>query len=148
MAIIPQPGLFSWDQVGVQRPMAFGGFEADRGTLKYKCPAVCYNSPCPGRSTCPVHTCVRIKLDEDRRIFTPAARSSYTWKRLYKQRTSVERVFSRLDVSYGFERHFIRGQSKMALRCGLALIVMLATALGRVRQGRPELVRSLVKAAA
>ena len=35
----------------------------------------------------------------------------------------------------------------MKLRCGLALSVMLAIAVGRLRQERPDLTRSLVKAA-
>ena len=35
----------------------------------------------------------------------------------------------------------------MKLRCGLALSVMLAIAVGRLRQKHPELMRSLVKAA-
>ena len=35
----------------------------------------------------------------------------------------------------------------MRLRCGLALSVMLAIAVGRLRQKQPELMRSLVKAA-
>ena len=60
----------------------------------------------------------------------------------------MERVNSRLDVSYGFERHFIRGMDKMKVRCGLALVVMLATALGHVKENRKELARSLVQTAA
>ncbi len=36
----------------------------------------------------------------------------------------------------------------MEFRCGLALAVMLAMALGRVRQNRRYLMRSLVRAAA
>ena len=36
---------------------------------------------------------------------------------------------------------------KMKLRCGLALLVMLAMALGRVKEKRKEMMRSLVKAA-
>ena len=36
----------------------------------------------------------------------------------------------------------------MELRCGLALSVMLAIALGRARQKLPELMRSLVRTAA
>jgi hypothetical protein len=59
----------------------------------------------------------------------------------------VERVNSRLDVSFGFEHHFIRGLKKMELRCSLALCVMLAIALGRVKEKRPDLMRSLVKSA-
>jgi hypothetical protein len=35
-----------------------------------------------------------------------------------------------LDVSFGFERHFIGGTEKMRFRVGVALVVMLAMALG------------------
>ena len=57
---------------------------------------------------------------------------------------AVERVNSRWDVSFGFEVHTIRGLKKMRMRSGLALIVMLAMALGRIRQQHPEHLRSLV----
>jgi hypothetical protein len=128
--------------------MAYGGFEKDRGCLKYRCPARHYGLECAGSAQCTVGFSVRIPLSEDRRIFTPLARSSYAWKRQYKKRTAVERVNSRLDVSFGFEHHFIRGLEKMKLRCCLALCVMLAMALGRVRQKQQEKLRSLVRAAA
>jgi len=65
----------------------------------------------------------------------------------YKKRTSVERVNSRLDVSFGFEHHYIRGLKKMKVRCGIALCVMLAMALGRAKQKRLDLIRSLIKVA-
>jgi hypothetical protein len=128
--------------------MAYGGFEKDRGCLKYRCPARHYGLECKGSGQCPVGFAVRIPLSEDRRVFTPLARSSYAWKRAYKKRTAVERVNSRLDVSFGFEHHFIRGLKKMKLRCCLALCVMLAMALGRVKEKQQEKLRSLVKAAA
>ena len=132
---------------GRRREMAYGGFERERGTLKYLCPARHYECDCPGKEHCSVNHSVRVALSEDRRVFTPLARSSYTWRREYKKRTAVERVNSRLDVSFGLERHFIRGLNKMRLRCGLALIVMLAMALGRVRENQHEHLRSLVRAA-
>jgi hypothetical protein len=132
---------------GETRAMAYGGFEKERGTLKYRCPAKHYGLECRGEAKCPLAGAIRIKLEEDRRIFTPLARSSYAWKTLYKRRTAVERVNSRLDVSFGFENHFIRGQQKMKLRCGLALIVMLAMALGRVKEKQQKKLRSLVQAA-
>lgn len=69
-------------------------------------------------------------------------------EKLYAKRTSVERVNSRIDMCYGFERHYIRGLKKMELRCGLALCVMLSIAIGRLRQAQPELMRSLTKVAA
>jgi len=134
-------------RTGVQRKMAYAGFEAKRGTLKYRCPARHYGVPCKGVERCPVRGAVRVKLSEDRRVFTPLARSSYAWKRTYAKRTAVERVNSRLDVSFGFERHFIRGLAKMRLRVGLALVVMLAMALGRVKQKQEDAIRCLVRAA-
>jgi hypothetical protein len=134
-------------KTGERRPMAYGGFEKERGTLKYRCPAAHYGVSCAGREGCPVGGSVRIALQEDRRVFTPLARSSYAWKRLYKKRTAAERVNGRLDVSFGFERHFIRGLRKMKLRMGLALVVMLTMALGRVREKRKDRMRSLVRAA-
>lgn len=130
-----------------RREMAYGGFEKDRRTLKYRCPARHYGIDCKGIERCPVAGGVRIPLQEDRRVFTPLARSSYRWEKLYKKRTAVERVNSRLDESYGFERHFIRGLKKMKLRCALALSVMLAMALGRIKEKKGEHFRSLVKAA-
>ena len=132
---------------GQQRQMAYGGFEKDRNTLKYLCPAQHYGTECPAKGQCAVKSCVRIKLDEDRRVFTPIARSSYAWERAYNRRPAIERVNSRLDVSFGFEQHFIRGQRKMELRCGLALIVMLAMAVGRIKENQEEHMRSLVWAA-
>ena len=59
--------------------------------------------------------------------------------------TAVERVNSRLDVSFGFELHTIRGRAKMKLRVGIALLVMLAMAVGSIKSGQKETMRSLVK---
>jgi len=129
-----------------QRPMAYGGFEKDRMALKYICPIRAYGLTCKGSEQC-VHAMKgeRVSLEIDRRIFTPIARSSYAWERGYKKRTAVERVNSRIDVSFGFEKHFIRGQKKMEIRVGLALCVMLAMAVGRIKEQRQELMRSLVR---
>ena len=134
-------------KTGVRRGMPYGGFEQDRETLKYLCPAEHCGISCAGKESCPVGKAVRIPLKEDRRVFTPVARSSYKWKTLYNMRTSAERVNSRLDVSFGFEKHYIRGLHKMQLRVGLALCVMLAIALGKIKENKMEQMRSLVKAA-
>ncbi|MCX7030700.1 MAG: transposase [Spirochaetes bacterium] len=133
---------------GTQPQMAYGGFERDRMTVKYRCPARHYGSSCASLKCCPVGTAVRIALDEDRRVFTPLPRSSLKWQRCYAKRTSVERVNSRLDTSFGFEQHTIRGLTKMHTRCCLALAVMLAMAVGRIKAQQAEAMRRLVKAAA
>jgi hypothetical protein len=91
---------------------------------------------------------VRIPLDTDRRIFVPIARSSYKWQRIYDGRTAVERVNSRIDLSFGFEHHFVRGKAKMMLRVGLAMVVMLSMALARIKRNQMEDIRSLIKQAA
>ncbi|MFN3481188.1 MAG: transposase, partial [Thermodesulfovibrionales bacterium] len=109
-----------------RKEMAFCGFEKDRMTLKYRCPSVAYGIECKGFAECSEGTkgkIVRIPLETDRRIFVPIARSSYKWQRIYNGKTAVERVNSRIDLSFGFEHHFVRGKAKMTLRVGLALIV-------------------------
>lgn len=139
---------------GEERPMAFQGFEADRGTLKYRCPAAAYGLECKGRQAClrdagskagDYGRVVRVDLaTHDRRMFTPTPWGSPSWKRGYARRGALERINARLDNSFGFERHFVRGRAKMTARLGLALAVMMALALGSVAAGRPERMRSLV----
>ena len=131
--------------------MAFCGFEKDRKALTYKCPSVAYGTHCSGYAQCSEGTkgkIVRIPLETDRQIFVPIARSSYKWQRIYNGRTAVERVNSRIDLSFGFEHHFIKGKEKMTVRVGLALLVMLSMALARIRRDQEQDMRSLIKRAA
>ncbi|QSZ26574.1 transposase [Aceticella autotrophica] len=134
-------------ETGERREMCNGGFEKDRNMLKKICPAKQYGLKCKCMDKCPAASGLRISLEENRRIFTPIDRSSYKWERLYKKRTSVERVNSRLDGSFGFEKHYIRGLKKMKIRCGIALCVMLAMAVGRIKEKQEDKMRSLVKSA-
>lgn len=134
-------------KTGTERRMSYGGFERDRNTLKFRCPARARGAQCKGMQQCPVGTAVRIPLSEDRRVFTPVARCSYAWKDHYDKRSAVERVNSRLAGSFGFDDPFIRGLAKMRLRCTMALSIMLAVALGRIKAGQREYLRSLTKAA-
>ena len=141
---------------GEERDMAFWGFESGRNTLKYRCPAAAYDLRCAGRETCEQGAgghpgeygrMVRIDLDKhDRRIFTPTPYGSPSWKRGYRRRSALERINNRLDHGFEFEQHFIRGLARMRTRIGVALAVMMALALGHVRAGRPESMRSLVAA--
>ena len=133
--------------------MVYWGFEGDRGTLRYRCPAEVYGLVCKGREMCERQALgletsfgrvVRVSLDQDYRIFTPIPRDTPTWKRVYAQRTAIERVNARIDQVFGFEHHTIRGLAKMRLRVGLALAVMLALAVGSIAEKKPELMRSLV----
>jgi len=136
-------------KTGEMRPMAAWGFEKDRGTLKYRCPARAYGFECKGMPLCPgaatdYGKIVRIDIDMDRRMFTPTARDTAAWQRAYDRRTAVERVNSRIDQVLGFERHTIRGLKKMEVRVGIGLVVLLSMALGRIQAGQREQMRSLL----
>ena len=133
-------------QSGTVRRMDYAGFERDRNTLKYRCPVLA-GGDCASQGKCPVGKAIRIPLANDRRVFTPVARSSYVWQDYYDQRSAVERVNSRLAGPFGFQHPFIRGLAKMRLRMTMALTIMLAMALGRIQAGQPEHLRSLVKSA-
>jgi len=133
-------------RAGETHRMAYGGFEESRATQKYLCPAKHYGFDCPRLANCELRGGLRIPLSEERRIFTPPARGTPSWRRLYKKRSAIERVNSRLDVSFGFEHHFIRGLAKMRLRVTLALTVMLGMALGRIKEKQRDKMRSLVAA--
>jgi hypothetical protein len=140
---------------GEQRDMAFQGFEADRNTLKYRCPAAAYGFQCQGRKECSAFgqvnpgaygRSIRINITKgDRRIFTPTPHGSPSWERIYNRRSSLERINNRIDNSFGFEKHYIRGKAKMQTRVGLAIAVMMAMALGHARAGRIGQMRSLVR---
>jgi len=134
-----------------QRDLVFVGFEKDRNTLKFRCPAAYYGLDCPGRAACEANANVkgdfgrvlRLSLDKDRRILTPSFINSLKWKTSYNRRSAVERVNSRVDLLLGFERHTIRGKNKLKMRMGLSLAVMLAMALGRIQAGQRDKMRSM-----
>jgi len=138
---------------GETRDMAFMGYENDRESVKYRCPAAAYGYGCAGRAEChalaPGHPgafgrIVRVPLETDYRIFVPTPRSSPSFERAYNKRTAAERFNSRIDNVLGFEDHTIRGLQKMRARMGLALVIALALAVGHLMEGRPEQIRSLV----
>ena len=136
------------------RELAFAGFEKARNTLKYRCPAAAYGLNCSGRKECEslapggvgdFGRVVRVPLETNRRIFTPVARHTFKWKKSYKKRTAVERVNGQIDRVPKSEQHTIRGKQKMTMQKSLALIVLLAMALGRIQIGQKEQMRSILK---
>lgn len=77
----------------------------------------------------------RIPLKTDPRIFTKVARNSKKWKRLYKKRTSIERVNGRIDRDFQFEKHTIRGLEKMKMFLTVTFIIQLASAKSKIESG-------------
>ena len=77
----------------------------------------------------------RIPLRTDPRIFTKVARNSKKWKRLYKKRTSIERVNGRIDRDFKFEKHTIRGLEKIKMFLTVTFIIQLASAKAKIESG-------------
>ena len=136
-------------KTGDVKIMKYGGFEKDRNAHKYRCPFVHGGVECKGTYDCEIYSkkYVRVSLKENERVFVPVARTSYKWKKLYKKRTSVERVNSRIDEVFCFEKHFIKGQQKMKLKLSLSFCVMLAMAIGKIKEDKKESIISFTKAA-
>lgn len=132
---------------GEVRPMQFAGFESDRDTLKYRCPCKYQGVDCASKDCCCIGDSVRIDIQQDIRRFSPIPHQSAGFKSMYAKRTSVERVNSRIEESFGFDKHFIRGLAKMRMRCSLAVTVMLGIAYGRIKENQEDRIRSLVKPA-
>lgn len=127
-------GKVYWtDERGKEIRLNYVGYDKETESLRYKFPAQIEDKKI-----------FRIKLDEDRRIFTPVARNTMKWKREYKKRTSVERENGRLDRDYGFEIHTIRGKEKMNMFVTMAFLVQLSMAKGKIEENKKERLSALV----
>lgn len=109
--------------------MAYEGFDRQKKCLRYSYKGKTY----------------KIYISYDERVFLPVARDSMKFERLYKARTTVERLNSRLDRDYMFEDHFIRGLDKMKLMVSLSFVIMNGMALEKIKRG-VDSIRSLKRA--
>ena len=64
-------------------------------------------------------------------------------KRLYRARSSIERVNSRLEEEVGVADHRVRGLRRIWFHALFCLIAMLLNAVAAVRLGRRDKVRSM-----
>lgn len=122
----------------IKQAMRPWGFEASRGTLKYRCPAAVFGTECPEREKCgagPYGRVVRVKNHADWRRFGPLARGTPQWKRLYSRRTACERVNARLKEGMVLDDLHVRGIRNVTLSLDLAILTLYALALGHLRRG-------------
>ena len=117
------------DEKDVQRRMHYEGYDRQKKCLRYSYSGKVY----------------KIYISYDERVFLPVARDSKKFERLYKSRTSVERLNGRIDRDYMFEDHCIRGMKKMKLMMSLTLLTMNAMALGKIRQGKTKHLAALTR---
>jgi hypothetical protein len=119
----------------IRRPMSYDGHEASRGTLKYRCPARVEGFVCGSEDKCnadkPYGMTVRVDQQIDMRRFPPIPRATKQFERLYKGRTSVERVNARLKVFWGIDDGHVKGSRRFHAHVGAVMVahVALATVL-------------------
>lgn len=131
-------------------PLVFWG--RDGASTKWRCPAALGKLACPRYTgekgvRCTLSSyglTVKLPLAQDWRRHTPVPRETKKWRRLYRRRTAVERVFGRLKGHLLLDALRVRGLAKVRVRLTLSLVVMLAAALGMAQQQRWPDLRRLV----
>lgn len=126
----------------VKKAMACIGYEKDRETIKYRCPAMHDGLPCPSLSKCNADRTyglvVRVKCQDDLRRFPPIGRATKQFERLYKGRTAVERVNARLKIFWGVDDGNVVGARRFHAHVGVVMIVHVALARWLAAQPRWE----------
>jgi hypothetical protein len=127
--------VFCYDQVSdtpVRHPMAYIGHEAERGTLKYRCPARHQGFDCPSDAACngerQYGLTVRVKQEIDLRRFPSVPRATKQFERLYAGRTAVERVNGRLKIFWGSDDGQVYGSRRFHAHVGAVMVMHLAFA--------------------
>jgi hypothetical protein len=137
--------VFCYDTISdppVKRQMACVGYEADRGTIRYRCPAAYEGFTCASHEKCnegkKYGLSVRIKCEEDLRRFPAIPRATRQFEERYKGRTAVERVNARLKIFWGVDDGNVAGARRFHGHVGAVMIVHAAVALWLAKQPRWE----------
>ncbi len=115
--------------------------------LKYRCPHVLGKDECKSRFRCTSSSygyVLKLPIEADIRRHPPVPRESLKWQRLYKMRTAIERVNSRVKDLLGLNKITVRGIGKVTVRAVLSLLVMLAAGVSMAKEHRYAEIRSLV----
>jgi hypothetical protein len=117
----------------VRHRMAYIGHEPQRQTIKYRCPARHEGWSCPHDHACNAGKkygkTVRVDRTIDLRRFPPIPRATKKFERMYKRRTSVERVNARFKLFWGVDDGNITGARRFAARVGVVMVVHAGLAL-------------------
>jgi hypothetical protein len=127
--------VFCYDTVSappIRHRMSYIGYEEDRGTVRYRCPARHEGWACPSDARCNADRTygltARIPCELDLRRFPPMPRAMQTFERLYKGRTAVERVNARLKIFWGADDGNVTGARRFHAFVGVVLVVHLTFA--------------------
>jgi len=112
----------------------------DRAYVKYTTGKGC---------TCPkAGGITRWRIDANIRLHPPLPQHTPTWQKLYNERTSVERVNGRTKEHLRLDGLRHRGLPKVRVHVALSLTVLVAGALGMIREGHRQWARTVVRLAA
>jgi hypothetical protein len=127
--------LYCYDRTSqpiVRHPMAYIGYEPQRETIKYRCPARHEGWACPHDAVCNAGKSygktVRVDRTIDLRRFPPIPRATKKFEKKYKGRTAVERVNARMKIFWGVDDGNIVGARRFHGFVGAVLIVHAAFA--------------------
>lgn len=127
--------VYCYDRVSdpiVRHKMAYIGYEPQRETIKYRCPAMHEGWSCPMSEICNAGKSygktVRVPREIDLRRFPAIPRATKQFERLYKGRTAVERVNARLKIFWGLDDGNIRGGRRFYANVGAVMVVHAAFA--------------------
>jgi hypothetical protein len=116
----------------IRHKMSYIGYEPQRETLKYRCPAMHEGWNCPMASICNAGKTygltVRVPREIDLRRFPSLPRATKKFERLYKGRTAVERVNARLKIFWGADDGNVTGSRRFFALLGVILVVHAAFA--------------------
>lgn len=116
----------------VRHPMAYIGYEPARETLKYRCPAKHQGFSCPMSEICNAGKSygktVRVPREIDLRRFPALPRATQKFERMYKGRTSVERVNARFKIFWGVDDGNLTGAQRFFAHVGAVMAVHAAFA--------------------
>ena len=116
----------------VRHRMACIGYEPQRETLKYRCPAMHEGWDCPMAKICNAGESygmtVRVPRQIDLRRFPSLPRATKKFERLYKGRTAVERVNARLKIFWRADDGNLSGSRRFFALLGGILVVHAAFA--------------------
>lgn len=140
-----QGTLYCYDKVSdppVRHRMAYFGFEKDRGTLKYRCPAKHEGWTCRSDKRCngtkKYGKTKRVSCEIEPRRFCQVPRGTQKFKRLYKGRTAVERVNGRLKIFWGIDDGNVTGNQRFAAKFAAVMLTHIAFATLLARAERWE----------
>jgi hypothetical protein len=127
--------IYCYDKVSeppVRHPMSYIGYEPERQTLKYRCPAKHEGWECPMSTICNAGKSygktVRVPHEVDPRRFPPLPRATKKFEQMYKGRTAVERVNARLKIFWGVDDGNLTGSRRFVAQVGAVLAVHAAFA--------------------